>query len=201
MATTIEVIKHLREETGAGVLDCRKALELAEENFDQALALLLEQAKKDAAKLANHQTSQGRIELYAHGNGRIGVMVEVNTETDFAGRSETVCSLAHELAMQIAAAAPRYVRDEDIPAEVLAEETQKATARAQNECKADRLIPRIVEGYLQKYKDKWVLVRQVYIRDDRMTVAQLLSKAAASVGENIVVRRFVRWELAESETN
>jgi elongation factor Ts len=201
MATTIEVIKHLREETGAGVLDCRKALEQAEGNFTQALALLREQARKDAAKLANRQASQGRIELYSHGSGRIGVMVEINTETDFAGHSEIVCSLAHELAMQIAAAAPRYVRDEDIPAEVLAEETQKATARAQNEGKTDRLVPRIVEGYLQKYKDKWVLLRQVYIRDDQVTVAQLLSKAAASVGENIVVRRFVRWELAESETN
>ena len=201
MTTTIEWIKQLREQTQAGVLDCRRALEQANGNYEQALAHLRKQAEAEAAKRANHLASQGRIELYSHGSGRIGVMVEINTETDFAGRSELLRSFAHEVALHIAAAAPRYVRDEDIPAQVLEDETLKAATWARSEGKAEGLIPRIVEGYLKKLKNEQVLLRQPYIRDDQITIAQLLSQTAASVGENIVIRRFARWELAEGETN
>jgi elongation factor Ts len=199
MATRIELIRQLREETGAGVSACRMALEEAGGNIQQALSDLREQVAAEAARRANRQASQGRIELYSHPNGRIGVMVEINTETDFSGRSEILCSFAHEVALQIAAAAPSYVRDEDIPAEVLVEETRKAVELARREGKPETLVPRIVEGLIKKYMDEQVLLRQAYIRDGQLTIAKLLNQAVASLGENIVIRRFTRWELAEDE--
>ncbi len=199
MATiTTDMIKQLREKTGAGVLDCRKALETAGGDFEKATEILREKGLATAAKRADRTASQGVVELYSHGNGRVGVMVEVNTETDFVGRSEAFRTFAHEIALQIAASAPLYVKDEDIPAEIIERETQKATAKARDEGKADAVIPRIVEGYLKKYKDEAVLLRQIYIRDENLTVQQLLSQTVASVGENVIIRRFVRWELGES---
>ena len=205
MGTTIEMIKQLREETGAGVLDCRKALEQANANYANALEYLRQGAQAAAARRADRPAAEGRLaamgrlEVYAHSNGRIGVMVEINTETDFAGRSGAFSVFAHEIALQIAAAAPLYVSDEDIPAETLRQEGEKAAGRARNEGKPEALIQRIVEGYLKKYRDQHVLLRQVYIRDDKLSVAQLLALASASVGEAVVIRRFVRWELDEGE--
>ena len=193
--TTLELIKRLREETGAGILECRLALEEANANYSQALDALREKAMAASVKRADRQAVQGMLELYSHAGGRIGVMVEVNTETDFAARSELFRVFAHEIALHITAAAPLYVRDEDIPAEVLAQESYKAAARARAEGKPESLIPRIAEGYLKKYKDKNVLLRQVYIRDEALTIAQLLNQTIAAVGENIVIRRFIRWEL------
>jgi elongation factor Ts len=197
MAITTEMIKQLRDATGAGVLDCRKALEQANGDVTKAQEFLREKGLATAAKRADRVASQGVVELYSHGNGRVGVMVEVNTETDFVGRSEAFRTFAHELALQIAASAPLYVRDEDIPAAVIEDETKKAEAKAREEGKPDGVIPRIVEGYLKKYKDENVLLRQIYIRDDTLTVQQLLSQTVASVGENVIIRRFVRWELGE----
>jgi elongation factor Ts len=201
MATTIELIKKLREETKAGVHACRMALEQATGNYEQALTILQEQIEAEAARHADHRTSQGRIELYSHSNGRIGVMVETNTETDFAARSDALKNFTHELALQIAAAAPDYVRDEDIPAEVLAELSHKAAVWARSEGKPEALILRIIEGQLKKFKDEKVLLRQAYIRDGQLTIAQLLSQVTAKVGENVFIRRFVRWELEEDEKN
>jgi elongation factor Ts len=137
------------------------------------------------------------VEVYSHGNGRVGVMVEVNCETDFAASSTAFRSFAHELALQVAAANPLYVRDADIPAAVLEEECRKAEMRAREEGKPEQIIPRILAGVLKKYQDQKVLRRQVYIRDDRLTVEQLLSQAIVAVRENIVIRRFVRWETGE----
>lgn len=199
MGTTIEMIKQLREVSGAGVLDCRRALEEAEGHYERALSALREQAQAEAARRANRQASQGRMEVYSHGDGRIGVMVEINTETDFAARSKAVRSLAHEVALHIAASAPVWVRDEDIPAEVLAAEAHKAETWARSEGKPEALIPRIVEGTLKKFQDRQVLLRQPYARDDRYTVGELLGQVAGSVGENIVIRRFVRWEREDGE--
>lgn len=199
MTTTIELIKMLREETGAGVLDCRQALEQNNTNYAEALNYLREKAAAQANKRANRQASQGTIELYGHGGGRIGVMVEVNCETDFTARSAVFRAFAHEIALQIAAATPLWVGDQDIPEEILRQEVEKAAAKARADGKPESLIPRITEGYLKKFKDQRVLLRQVSIRDETITVAQMLSRAAASVGENIVIRRFERWELEESE--
>lgn len=199
MATiTTEMIKKLREQTGAGVLDCRKALEGADGDFDKAVEYLREKGLNLAAKRATRQASEGVVDIYSHGAGRVGVMVELNCETDFVGRSETFRKLAHELSLQVAAQSPLYIRDEDIPAEVLEKEAARATARAREEGKPDAIIPRIVEGYLNKFKDEAVLLRQAYIRDDSIKVQQLVNDAVVSLGENIVIRRFVRWQLGET---
>lgn len=201
MAITTEMIKKLREATGAGILDCRKALEQADGDFNKALDFLREKGLATAAKRSGRQASEGVVELYSHGNGRVGVMVELNSETDFVGRSETFRTLAHELALQIAAGSPRYIREEDIPAEVIEHEKQIGTARAREDGKPEAVIPRIVEGYLNKFKDEFVLLRQPYIRDEALTVQQLVNQAVVSLGENVVIRRFARWELGETTTD
>src|SRR5512133_3331550 len=179
MAITTEMIKQLREKTGAGVLDCRKALEQSNGDFEKAAEFLREKGLATAAKRADRQASEGVVELYSHGNGRVGVMVEVNSETDFVGRAESFRTFAHEIALQIAASAPRWIRDEDIPADVIEQEKTKAAAKARDEGKAEAVVPRIVEGYLKKFMDETVLLRQTYIRDDTMTVQQLMNQLVA----------------------
>lgn len=201
MAVTIEQIKALREETSAGIMDCRKALEQANGDFDKAVELLREKGLATAAKRADRETLEGTVELYSHGQGRVGVMVEVNCETDFVARSEAFRTFAHEVALQIAASAPRYIRDEDLPAEVLERERMDARRLAQEEGKAENVAERIVDGRLEKFKDEVVLLRQPYIRDESLTIQKLLLQNIASIGENIVIRRFVRWELGESTTD
>lgn len=198
MAITIDQIKQLREKTGAGVMDCRKALEQADGDFDKALEILREKGMATAAKRAERETSEGMVELYSHGNGRVGVMVEVNCETDFVARSQAFRSFAHEVALQIAAGAPLFVRETDIPESVLEHERNAARALAQEEGKSEALVDRIVEGRLEKYKDETCLLRQVYIRDESITIEKLLMQNIAAIGENIVIRRFVRWELGEN---
>jgi elongation factor Ts len=197
MAITTEQIKQLREITGAGVLDCRKALEQSNGNFDLAADYLREKGLATAQKRSDRQASEGTVELYSHGNGRVGVMVEVNCETDFVARSDAFRTFAHELALQIAAGSPRYIRSEDIPSTILEHEKALAVARAKEEGKADAVIEKIVEGRLAKFMDEVVLLRQTYIRDDNLTVEKLLLQNVASLGENIVIRRFARWELGE----
>ena len=193
----LESIKRLRLETGAGVQDCRKALEQFNGDYGKALVFLCEKGLEKAANRADRLALQGIVEVYSHGNGRVGVMVEINCETDFSARSPVFRSFAHEVALQVAAAAPLYVRDEDIPAQVLREEAQKAEARARQAGKPDEIVSRIVVGMLEKYKNQTVLLRQAYIRDDSLTVDQLLSQATAAIRENIVIRRLVRWEAGE----
>ncbi len=197
MAITIDQIKSLREETGAGVLDCRKALEQAKGDFTLAVDYLREKGLATATKRADRETYEGVVELYSHGNGRVGVMVEVNCETDFVARSETFRTLAHEFALQIAASAPQYVSENDIPESVLEAEKEVARKRALEEGKTGDVVERIVEGRLNKLKDEICLLRQTYVRDDSMTVEKLLMQNVAAIGENIVVRRFARWELGE----
>jgi elongation factor Ts len=198
MAITTEMIKQLRETTGAGILDCRKALEAADGDMQKAIDVLREKGLAMAAKRAGRQASEGVVELYSHGNGRVGVMVEINSETDFVGRSEAFRTLAHELALQIAATSPLYIREEDIPAEVIAHESQIAEVKAHEEKKPDAVIVRIVEGSLNKYKDETVLLRQPYIRDETITVQQFINQKVVALGENVVVRRFARWALGET---
>jgi len=198
MTVSIEQIKALREETGAGIMDCQRALEDSDGDFDKALEMLREKGMVKAAERADRVASEGIVELYSHGGGRIGVMVEVNCETDFVARSEAFRTFAHELALQIAAAAPLYITETDIPEEVLEDERQKARAYAIEEGKPEGVIDRIVEGRLKKFLDEVCLLRQPYIRDDDLTVAELLMQQIGSIGENIVIRRFVRWELGET---
>lgn len=200
MAITTEQIKQLREATGAGILDCRKALEEANGDMAKAVDFLREKGLAMAAKRADRTASEGTLELYTHGNGRVGVMVEVNSETDFVGRSEPFRKLAHELALQIAATSPLYIKEEDIPAETLEHEKKIYEAKAREEGKPENILERIVDGNVKKYKEETVLMLQPYIRDESITIQQLINQNVAALGENIVVRRFVRWALGESST-
>jgi elongation factor Ts len=198
MEITTEMIKELREATGAGILDCRKALTDANGDFEKAVDFLREKGVATAAKRADRTASQGVVELYSHGDGRVGVMVEVNCETDFVGRSEDFRKLAHEIALQIAASAPQFVKEDQIPAAVLEHEAEIARARAKEEGKPEAMFEKIVAGRLEKFKDEAVLLRQPYIRDEELTIEKLVLQTIGTTGENIVVRRFQRWELGES---
>ena len=201
MEITTEMIKELRAATNAGVLDCRKALTESGGDYQKAVDWLREKGMATAAKRADRDASQGTVELYSHGGGRVGVMVEVNCETDFVARSDKFRELAHEIALQIAASAPRYIKADEIPAEVLEHESEIARARAFEEGKPDVVIEKIVQGRLEKFKDEVVLMRQAYIRDESLTIEKLIMQAVGSIGENILVRRFQRWELGESLDN
>jgi elongation factor Ts len=198
MQITTEMIKQLRESTGAGILDCRKALESSNGDMNQAFDFLREKGLAMAAKRADRQASEGIVELYSHGGGRVGVMVELNCETDFVGRSEPFRNLAHEIALQIAASSPIYIKEEDIPAEVIDHETKIATAKAREEKKPETIIPKIVEGSVNKFKDETVLMRQAYIRDESINIQGLINQNIAAIGENVIVRRFARFALGET---
>ena len=198
MEITTEMIKSLRETTGAGILDCRKALEQSNGDINAAMDFLREKGLATATKRSSRAASEGIVELYSHGNGRVGVMVEVNCETDFVGRSEAFRTLAHELALQIAASSPEFILESDIPQEVIDRETRIATAKAKEEGKPEAILPRIVEGALKKYKTEFVLMNQAYIRDEAITVQELVNQNIAALGENIIIRRFARWALGET---
>jgi elongation factor Ts len=198
MAVTTEQIKELREATGAGILDCRKALEQAGGDFNKAVDFLREKGLATAAKRADRDAKEGVVELYSHGGGRVGVMVEVNCETDFVARSKGFREFAHEVALQIAASSPRYIRAEEIPQPVIDHEREIARKRALEEGKPEAVVDRIIDGRIEKFKDEVVLLRQPYIRDEAKTIEKLLLDQVAAIGENIIIRRFTRWELGES---
>jgi len=198
MVITADMIKALRAETSAGVLDCRKALQESNGDFQKAVEWLREKGMLTAANRSDRETSNGVVEMYSHGGGRVGVMVEVNCETDFVARSDQFRTLAHEIALQIAANSPKYVKAEDIPAAELEHETEKARARGKEEGKSGAVFDKIVEGILDKYKDEVCLLRQPYIRDETTTVEKLVMQNVAAIGENVIIRRFQRWELGES---
>ena len=197
MEITTEMIKELRNATGAGILDCRKALTESAGDYQKAVDYLREKGMATAAKRADREASQGVVELYSHGNGRVGVMVEVNCETDFVGRSEGFRQFAHEIALQVAASAPKYVSESEIPDSVLEHEKEIAMARAREEGKPENMLEKISAGRLEKFKDEVCLLRQAYIRDESLTIEKMLHQNVGSLGENIVIRRFQRWELGE----
>lgn len=198
MTISTEAIKELRQNTGAGVLACREALEASGGDMEKAALLLREKGLAAASKRADRETSNGVLELYNHGDGRVGVMVEVNCETDFVARTDDFRHFSHEIALQIAANSPRWVDAEGIPEEVLEEEREKAREYAIAEGKKENVIPRIVEGRIAKFIDENCLLRQPYIRDDTKRVEELLKETIASTGENIVIRRFERWAVGEN---
>jgi elongation factor Ts len=200
MEITTEMIKQLRAATNAPMLDCRKALQEADGDFDKAVDWLREKGMATAAKRADRDASNGVVELYSHGGGRVGVMVEINCETDFVARNEQFRTLAHEIALQIAASSPKYITADQIPASELEHEKEIARARAKEEGKPDNVLEKIVEGRVEKYKDEVCLLRQPYIRDESVTIEKLILQNVAAIGEAIVVRRFQRWELGESTT-
>ncbi len=194
---TTEMIKELREKTNAGILDCRKALQDADGDMKQALDNLREKGLATALQRSSRTASEGVIDIYSHGNGRVGVMVEINSETDFVGRSDQFRHFAHEVALHIAASSPIYVNEADVPEDVLEHEKQIASAKAREDGKPESILPKIVEGSVKKFMDEAVLLRQPYIRDEKITIQELLNQNIASLGENIIIRRFVRWQLGE----
>ena len=198
MTITVEQVRDLRERTGAGVLDAKKALEATGGDLDKAIQILREKGMAQAAKKASRAANQGMVLSYLHGApARVGVLLELNCETDFVARTPRFQDLAHNLAMQIAAASPRYVREEDIPAEVLEGERAIALAQMADQKKPPEIMDKIVAGKLAKWLDDVVLLRQPYIRDEDVQVGSLVTEAIAELGENIVVRRYARFELGE----
>jgi elongation factor Ts len=197
MSITTEQIKELRTATGAGVLDCRKALEEAGGDFDKALVALREKGKAKAAKRAERVTTNGVVDLYSHGEGRIGVMVEVNCETDFVARTDDFRAFAHEIALQVAGVNPTWLAEADVPEDILDKERKIARNKALEEGKPENVIDRIVEGYLNKFYEEHCLLSQPYIRDEDKTVEQMLEEIRTSTGENINIRRFMRWSVGE----
>jgi elongation factor Ts len=199
MAVAIELVKQLRELTGAGVKDCRDALEASGGDLEQAAAQLRERGLAAAAKKSGRETLNGVLDIYSHGDGRVGVMVEVNCETDFVARTKEFRTFAHEVALQVAAASPRWVRPEDVPAEVVEEERAEARRQAQAEGKPAAVIEQIIAGRLDKFLAENCLLQQAYIRDEARTLGEILQEMIATTGENVAVRRFVRWTVGEEE--
>ena len=198
MEITTQMIKELRAATSAPMLDCRKALQEADGDYQKAVDWLREKGMATAAKRADRVASNGVVEMYSHGGGRVGVMVEVNCETDFVARAEQFRNLAHEIALQIAASSPKYITADEIPAAELEHESEIARARAVEEGKPENVMAKIVEGRVEKYKDEICLMRQTYIRDESLTIEKLILQNVAAIGESVIVRRFQRWELGES---
>lgn len=197
MAITAEMVKQLREQTGAGMMDSKKALEQFDGDMAKAAAWLKEKGLATAAKKASREAKEGMIEVYSHMGGRLAVMVEVNCETDFVARMPEFRELAHDLALQIASAAPTYVKKEDVPAEVIAAQTAKFKEDAIAEGKKPEIAERIAAGRMEKFYQEHVLMEQVFVKDDKVKVKDLVTAAIAKCGENIQVRRFVRYQLGE----
>jgi elongation factor Ts len=192
-----EQVKQLRDKTGAGMMECKKALTEANGDMDEAITLLRKQGLAQAAKRAGRTTAQGTIGSYIHMGGKIGVLVEVNCESDFVARTDDFANLVKDVAMHIAAAAPRWVRREDVPpADV---EKEKAIYRGQmeKENKPANVIDKIIEGKLGSFYSQFVLLDQPFIRDDKTTVSHLVAQASAKTGENIQISRFVRFRVGE----
>lgn len=197
MAITAAMVKELREKTGAGMLDCKKALDEANGDVAKATELLREKGLAAAAKKAGRIATEGMVESYIHAGGRIGVLVEVNCETDFVAKTDNFRALVKDIAMQIAAANPTYVRREEVPQEAIEKEKEILKAQALNEGKPAHIVEKMVEGRMSKYYEEVCLLEQAFIKDPDKTVETLLKEKIGQIGENISVRRFVRFELGE----
>lgn len=194
---TADMVKQLREITGAGMMDCKKALAETQGNMDKAIEYLREKGIAVAAKKAGRIAAEGVVDSYIHGNGRIGVLVEVNCETDFVAQNEDFRTFVRDIAMQVAASNPQYVRREDVPAEVVDKEKQIFRAQALNEGKPENVVDKMVEGRMEKFFKEICLLEQPWIKDPEKTIQQLITEKIVAIGENISVRRFVRFEKGE----
>jgi elongation factor Ts len=190
-----QMVKALREETGAGVLDCKKALELHAGDVEQAVAYLREQGMAEAAKRSEREAKEGLVGSYVHAGSRVAGLVEVNCETDFVARTDEFVELAHDLAMQVVAAQPAYVSREDVPAEMVEEQRDIYRQEAVDMGKSGSVIERIVDGKMTKFYEDACLMEQPFIKDPSITVGELVKQKNALLGENIVVRRFARLEV------
>ena len=197
MAITAQQVQELRRQTGAGMMDCKRALEETGGDMEKAAVLLRKQGQARADARMSRAASEGVVASYVHAGGRIGVLVEVNCETDFVARTDEFQELARGIAMHIAAEQPRWVQAEDIPEDVQAAEKEVYRALALNEGRPEKVLDKIVDGRMAKYCQETCLLEQPYVRDDQKTVGELVKEARAKLGENIVIRRFVRFQLGE----
>lgn len=194
----MEMVKDLRSATGAGVLEAKKVLEQTGGDFDKAIDLLREKGAARAAKRADRTAKEGLIEVYSHPGNRVGVMIELNCETDFVARNEQFRELAHNLALHVAAAAPRYLTIEEVPAEELEREVSVLRAQALAEGRPEAVVDKIVSGRVQKFYEEVCLLEQPYVKDEKIKIKDMITEAVRTIGENIFIRRFVRYELGES---
>ncbi len=190
-------VKTLRERTGAGMMDCKRALTQTGGDMEKAISILREQGLAAAAKRAARVASQGLVEPYIHGGGKLGVLLELNCETDFVARTDEFKALARDLAMQVAASNPAYVERDNVPEEVIAQERDIERQRAINDGKPEKAIDKIVEGRINKFYEANCLLEQPFIRDESKRIGDLLIEASARIGEKIAVRRFVRFKVGE----
>jgi elongation factor Ts len=197
MSISASLVKELRERTGAGMMDCKKALAEKDGDIEKAVTYLREKGLAAAAKKAGRIAAEGLIESYIHGVGKIGVLVEVNCETDFVAKTDEFKGLARDIAMQIAAAKPEYVSKDEVPQEALEKEKEILRAQALNEGKPEKIVDKMVVGRIEKYYKDVCLLEQPFIKDTNITIQQLLTEKIAKIGENISVRRFARYELGE----
>lgn len=197
MAVNASAVKELREKTGAGMLDCKKALEETNGDIAKAVDVLREKGLSAAAGKAGRAATEGVVESYIHAGGRIGVLVEINCETDFVGKTDQFKEFARDIAMQIAAASPLYVRREEVPTEALEKEKEILKAQALNEGKPEKIVEKMVEGRIGKYYEEYCLMEQTFVKNPDKTIDQLLNEKISTIGENISIRRFVRYELGE----
>ncbi len=197
MAGSSQLVKELREITGAGILDCQKALTENGDSIDKAIDYLRQKGLAAAQKKAGRETNQGLIHAYIHMGGKIGVLIEVNCETDFVARNEEFKSFVNDLALQVAAAKPTYVKREDIPASVVDKERSIYEAQAKEMGKPPAAWPKIVEGKLEKFYQESCLTEQAFIKEPAVTIKELVSQKIAKIGENMNIRRFTRFQLGE----
>jgi len=197
MTVSVEQIKDLRVSTGAGVLDCRKALEETGGDYEKAVELLRQRGLASAAKKLAREAKEGIIGHYVHAGAKVAALIEVNCETDFVARTAEFQELAHDLAMQVVAAHPLYLKPEDVPAEVLEHEKEIYRCQTADSGKPAHVVDKIVEGKLNKYYEETCLLNQPFIKDGNITVGDLITQAIAKLGENIVVRRFARFAVGE----
>ena len=201
MAITTEMVKELRAATGAGVLEAKKALEQHDGDFDKAVDMLREKGAARAAKRADRTAKEGIIELYTHPGNRVGAMLELNCETDFVARNEQFRDLAHNLALHIAAASPRYLNVEDVPTEELDREVSVLKAQALAEGKPESVVEKVVSGRINKFYEEICLMEQPFVKDEKVKIKDMLTEAIRMTGENIIIRRFARYELGEALEN
>ncbi len=198
MAITAELVKDLRERSGAGIMDCKEALNETKGNMDAAIDYLRKKGLSKAAKKAGRATSEGVIFSYIHGGGKIGVMLEVNCETDFVARNDKFLDMVKDIAMHVAAVSPAYVNPEDVPAAVVDRERAVLTDQAKGSGKPEAVIAKIVEGRLSKFYEDNCLVKQKFVKNPDFTIEELVKAKISEIGENIVIRRFVRYQLGEA---
>ncbi len=191
------VVKELREKTGAGMMDCKKALTEAGGDFAKAEEVLRKKGLAAAAKKAGRAATEGAVASYIHMGGKIGVLIEVNCETDFVARTEAFQALVKDLAMQVAAANPLYVRREEVPPEVVAKEKEIAMAQMRDQKKPEAILEKIAQGKVEKYYEQVCLLDQPFVKEDKKKISEVLTEAVAKIGENIQVRRFARFVLGE----